>query len=77
MYEFLEADSLVVVLVIAEHVLHHVVQFVGVFVQNLDQCRLYLLLVEGLAAVLVVLRQHLQHAFADEVGELVVAEAEF
>jgi hypothetical protein len=75
-YKLLEGDLAVVVLVVAEHVLHHIVEFVGVLVQDLYQCCLYLLLVEGLAAVVVVLRKDLEHAFADEVGELVVGEAE-
>lgn len=77
MYELFHSDLAVVIAVIAEHVLHDVVELIGVLVQHLHQKLFDLFLLEHLVAVGVEMGQHFHHPRPHECGKTGVREGEF
>ena len=75
MYELFKSDATISILVIPKHVLQHVEQLVGTFVQNFKQCLLNFLLFECLAAIRVKLLQGFHHPIPDKMRESIIAES--
>lgn len=71
-YKLSISDPAVGIAIVSEHVLHHVVQLVGIFVQDLDQGLTYLLLLEIMVLVGVELGKDLQHPFPYECSKTVI-----
>jgi hypothetical protein len=76
MYELFVGDPAVAVLVVAEDVLHDVVKFIRIFIEDLHQGLLYLFLLEALVLVGVELGKHFEHPLADKGGEAIIRKAE-
>lgn len=68
---------MIIILIISKHILYNVVQLIRIFIQNIDQCILYLLFLEQLVTIMIELWEDLQHALTNEMSEPIVRKTEF
>lgn len=76
-YKLFIGDSMIIILIVSKYILHNVVEFVRILVENMYQCLLYLLFLEQLVTIIIELRKDLQHALPNEMSETIVRKTEF